>query len=335
MKKTNTRRNFIISSASLAGMSAFSLGSKISFAQDGNWPTKRIKIVVPFPAGSITDSVARVLAEGLSKTLGQAVFIENKAGANGSIGATEVARSAPDGYTLLATNSSSITVNPLIYKNSPYKTSDFSPVTLVLESPFILNVNPEWAKANSINSVKDLVDYAKRNPSKLTYGSAGQGNLAHLAFEMFCNAAKIKATHIPYKAGSQASAAAMAGEINALFDTLGSLPQIQAGKLKPLAVTPNKRIAQLPEVPTLDQEGFPDINVIFWLGLLAPAGTPPAIIEKLYAHSKNAMSSPAAMKAIGSQGVIAMTNPKDFANRISTETKQFAEVIKREKISID
>lgn len=335
ISKLNSRRNFIIKSASLTGISAFSLGSAASFAQDNKWPTKRIRIVVPFPAGSITDTMARVLSESLTKTLGQTVIVENKAGANGSIGATEVARAAPDGYTLLATNSSSITVNPSLYKNSPYKASDFSPITLVLDAPFILNVNPEWAKTNSINSVKDLVEYAKRNPSKLSYGSGGLGNLAHLAFEMLSNAANIQATHIAYKSASQAGTAVVAGEINASFDTLASIPQIQAGKLKALAVTPNERISQMPDIPTMAQEGFPAINVTFWLGLLAPAGTPPSVIEMLYEHSKQAMEKPAAIKAIGSQGLIAMTNPKNFAMRISTETKNLAEIIKREKISID
>lgn len=335
MSKLNSRRNFIMTSASLAGMSALSLGTTTSFAQDSKWPSKRIRIVVPFPAGSITDTMARVLSEGLTKTLGQTVIVDNKAGANGSIGATEVARATPDGYTLLATNSSSITVNPSLYKNSPYKASDFSPITLVLDAPFILNVNPEWAKTNSINSVKDLVEYARRNPSKLSYGSGGLGNLAHLAFEMLSNATNVKTVHIPYKSASQAGAAVMAGEINVSFDTLASIPQIRAGKLKALAVTPNERIPQMPDIPTMAQEGFPAINVTFWLGLLAPAGTPAAIIEKIYEHSKQAMATPEAIKAIGSQGTIAMTNPKNFAMRISTETKNLAEIIKREKISID
>ena len=335
MSKLKSRRDFILASASLASMSTLSLSPTTAFAQDANWPTKRIRIVVPFPAGSITDTMARLLSEGLTKTLGQTVIVENKAGANGSIGATEVARAAPDGYTLLATNSSSITVNPSLYKNSPYKASDFSPVTLVLDAPFILNVNPEWAKANSINSVKDLVEYARKNPSKLSYGSGGLGNLAHLAFEMLSNATNIKATHVPYKSASQAGAAVMSGEINASFDTLASIPQIRAGKLKALAVTPTERISQMPDIPTMAQEGFPAINVTFWLGLLAPAGTPPKVIEKIYENCKQAMATPAAIKAIGSQGTIAMIDPKNFAMRISKETNNLAEIIKREKISVD
>jgi len=307
----------------------------MAFAQDKKWPARLIRIVVPFPAGSITDAMARLLADNLSKSLGQSVIVENKGGANGSIGATDVARSAPDGYTLLATNSSSITGNPLIYKNSPYKSTDFAPIALVLDAPFILNVNAQWANKHAINSVKDLVTFSKSHPSELSYGSGGVGNLAHLAYAMLSNDGQFKATHVPYKSASQASMAVMSGEVDTSFDTLASVPQIRAGKLKALAVTPRQRISQMPDVPTMAEAGFPNIDVTFWLGLLAPAGTPPDIIEKLYEHSRQAMSVPTANTALSAQGTIVMTNPKDFATRIASETKQLAEVIKRENITLD
>lgn len=335
MTMFSSRRNFLAAATSVAGASAFGLGSTIAFAQDKKWPTKMIRIIVPFPAGSITDAMARLLADNLSKSLGQSVIVENKGGANGSIGATSVARSAPDGYTLLATNSSSITGNPLIYKKSPYKSTDFAPISLVLDAPFILNVNPEWAEKHSINSVKDLVAFAKSHPSELSYGSGGVGNLAHLAYVMLSNDGEFKASHVPYKAASQASMAVMSGEVNTSFDTLASVPQIRSGKLKALAVTPKERIPQMPDVPTMAEAGFPDIDMTFWLGLLAPAGTPPDIIEKLYEYSKQAMSVPAANTLLSAQGTIVMTNPKDFAARIASETKQLAEVIKRENIILD
>ncbi|HBP31427.1 MAG TPA: tripartite tricarboxylate transporter substrate binding protein [Advenella kashmirensis] len=330
-----SRRDFLATAASVAGASAFGLSSTMAFAQDKKWPAKLIRIVVPFPAGSITDAMARLLADNLSKSLGQSVIVENKGGANGSIGATDVARSTPDGYTLLATNSSSITGNPLIYKNSPYKSTDFSPIALVLDAPFILNVNALWAKTHAINSVKDLVAFAKSHPSELSYGSGGVGNLAHLAYAMLSNDGKFKATHVPYKSASQASMAVMAGEVNTSFDTLASVPQIRAGKLKALAVTPNQRISQMPDIPTMAEAGFPNIDLTFWLGLLAPAGTSADIVEKLYEHSKQAMSVQAANTALSAQGTIVMTNPKDFDTRIANETKQLAEVIKRENITLD
>ena len=294
-----------------------------------------IRIIVPFPAGSITDAMARLLADNLSKSLEQSVIVENKGGANGSIGATAVSRSAADGYTLLVTNSSSITGNPLIYKNSPYKSTDFSPITLVLDAPFILNVNPEWANKHSINSVKDLVAFAKNHPSELTYGSGGVGNLAHLAYAMLSNDGEFKASHVPYKAASQASMAVIAGEVNSSFDTLASVPQIHAGKLKALAVTSKERQPQMPNVPTMAEAGFPNIDMTFWLGILAPAGTPQNIIDKLYEHSRQAMSVPTANTLLSAQGTIVMTNPKDFSVRIEKESKELAEIIKRENIALD
>lgn len=330
-----SRRDFLVAAASVAGASAVGLSPTMAFARDNKWPAKLIRMVVPFPAGSITDAMARLLANHLSKSLGQSVIVENKGGANGSIGATDVARAAPDGYTVLATNSSSITGNPLIYKNSPYKAADFAPISLILDAPFILNVNAEWAKEHSINSVKDLVAFARSHPSDLSYGSGGVGNLAHLAYVMLSNEGKFKATHIPYKSASQASMAVLAGEVNTSFDTLASVPQIRTGKLKALAVTPKQRISQMPDVPTMAEAGFPNIDVTFWLGLLAPAGTPPEIVERLYELSKEAMSLPAANSALSAQGTLVMTTPKDFATRITSETRQLAEVIKRENITLE
>ena len=335
MAKLTSKRDFLIASATIAGASVLGLGSTAVLAQEKPWPAKSIRIVVPFPAGSSTDTMARLLADHLSKSLGQPVIVENKGGANGSIGATEVARSAPDGYTLLATNSSSITVNPLLYKGSQYEARDFAPIALVLDAPFILNVNPAWAEKNSINSVKDLVEFAKKHPSEVTYGSGGQGNLAHLAFAQLSNEAQFKATHVPYKAASQASTAVMAGEVNTSFDVLASTPQIRAGKLKALAVTPKERVSQMPDVPTMAEAGFPNIDTTFWLGLLAPAGTPPKIIDTLYEHTKRAMSETAANNALSTQGSVVTLDPKTFAKRIGVETGELADLIKREKITIE
>ncbi|MGE8317668.1 MAG: tripartite tricarboxylate transporter substrate binding protein [Comamonas sp.] len=330
-----SRREFLLASASAAGASALALHPAIARAQDGKWPTKLIRIVVPFPAGSITDNAARMLADGLAKSLGQPVIVENKGGANGSIGVAEVARSAPDGYTLLVTNSSSITVNPLVYKNSPYKTKDLTPISVLLDAPFILNVNPAWAHKHGINSLHDLVAYAKRKPGELSYGSGGIGNIAHLSFVMLSNSTHIEANHVPYKAGSQASMAAMAGEINALFDTLTSVPQVRAGKLKALAVTTPERIAQLPDVPTTAEAGFPDVSPSFWLGLLAPSGTPQAIVDRLYADTRLAMAIPAVNTVLSAQGAVVVQSPKEFAARVTTETAQYAEVVKKEKIALE
>lgn len=304
-------------------------------AQADNWPAKPIRIVVGFPAGSFTDTIARAVADQLGKQLGQTVIVENKPGANGSIGVGEVARSAPDGYTLVVTNSSSITINPQIYKKITYQPKDFAPVTMLLDSPFILTVNPDWANKNQISSAQDLMAYAKRNPDKISYGSAGPGNIAHLAFAQWSNRAGVKTTHVPYKGASQAQLAVLSGELDTQFDTWNALPQIAAGKLRPLAVTAPQRMKQLPEVPTMAEAGYPDFNVTFWAGLLAPAGTPPAIVNKLYEATKGMLQNEHARNVLSKQGDMVMLAPEPFGQRIAKEVGDWKQVIQREAISLD
>ncbi|WP_441623424.1 MULTISPECIES: Bug family tripartite tricarboxylate transporter substrate binding protein [unclassified Cupriavidus] len=304
-------------------------------AQAASWPNKPIRMIVPFPAGSFTDTVARIVSERLTRSLGQPVVVENKAGANGLIGVAEAARAAPDGYTLLVTNSSSITINPHIYKKGNYKPKDFSPVTLVLEAPFILVTNPEWSQKNSVDSVKELVRFATQNPGKVSYGSAGPGNIAHLSFAMLNNRAKIKTTHIPYKSAAQAEMAVISGELDTAFDTWGALPQIKAGKLKPIAVSSSKRMAQLPDVPTLEELGITPFNVTFWIGMLAPAGTPPQIVQKLHSVTNGVLDDDKAKAALGQQGEVVMIDPANFAKRVEKEDVNWGAVIQREGISLD
>lgn len=299
------------------------------------WPNKPLRVVVGFPAGSVTDTVARVMAEQLAKSLGQPVVVENKPGANGAIGVGEVARATPDGYTLLVTNSSSITINPQLYKQITYKASDFAPITMVIEAPFILTVNPEWAQKNAVNSIQDLIRFAQAQPDKLTYGSGGQGNMAHLSFVSLSNRANIKTTHVPYKSAALAGLAMISGELNAGFDTLSTVPNIQAGKLKALAVTSSKRIAQLPELPTMAEAGFADFEVIFWMGLLAPAGTPQPIVTKLYEAARLVTTNPKAEAVLKNNGEPVMLDPRSFANLINKEVPLWGEVIRREALVLD
>lgn len=294
-----------------------------------------IRMVVGFPAGSVTDTVARLISEQLSKSLGQPVVVENKPGANGSIGVGEVARAAPDGYTLLVTNSSSITINPQLYKQINYKASDFAPISMILDAPFILTVNPDWAKKNNVVNPKDVISYAKRQPDKLSYGSAGQGNIAHLSFVSWGNRTDAKMTHVPYKSASQAELAVISGDLDAIFDTLSAMPHIQSGKLKPLAVTASKRIAQLPDVPTMAESGYENFEVTFWIGLLAPAGTPAPIIQKIYEAAKQINNDPKALAALKNNGEVVMMEPASFAQRIKTEVPQWGDVIRREGLVLE
>lgn len=333
----NPRRKAIASAARVAAAMALgALGALPGIAAaQAPWPTKPVRIVVPFPAGTFTDVVARILSDNLSKALGQPVIVENKPGANGVLGVSEVARAAPDGYTLLVTNSSSITINPQLYESISYKASDLTPITTMVEAPFILVVNPEWAQKNKVGSVKELLDYARSHPGKLTYGSAGPGNIAHLGYTMLSNKAQVKTTHVPYKGASLAQMAVLSGEIDSAFDTWAALPQIQAGKLKALAVSSTQRMAALPDVPTVEQTGTPDFNVTFWAGLLAPAGTPAPIVQKIYQASQGILSNPRAKAALGTQGEIAMQEPAAFAQRINREVAAWGALIKRENLTLN
>ena len=290
----------------------------------GNWPNKPIRMIVPFPAGSFTDTVARVLSERLTKAMGQPVVVENKAGANGLIGVGEAARSAPDGYTLLVTNSSSVTINPHLYKKATYKVRDLTPVTLVLEAPFILVTNPDWSQKHAVATVPDLVRYASQNPGKISYGSAGPGNRA-----------KIQTTHVPYKSAAQAEMAVISGELDTAFDTWTALPQIKAGKLKPLAVSSTRRMTQLPDVPTVEETGLKPFNSTFWIGLLAPAGTPQAIVQKLHAATRGVLEDEKGKAALSQQGDVVMIDPENFAKRVEKEEVSWDAVIQKEAITLD
>lgn len=311
------------------------LAAAPAHAQADNWPAKPIRIVVGFPAGSFTDTIARAVSDQLSKQLGQPVIVDNKPGANGAIGVGEVARSAPDGYTLLVTNSSSITINPQIYKKITYQPKDFAPVTMLLDAPFILTANPDWASKHQIRSAQDVIAYAKRNPDKISYGSAGPGNIAHLAFAQWSNRTGVKTTHVPYKSASQAQLAVRSGELDTQFDTWSALPQIAASKLLPLAVTAPQRMKQLPNVPTMAEAGYADFNVTFWAGLFAPAGTPPAIVDKLYEATKSMLQNEHARNVLSKQGDMVMLAPEPFGQRIAKEVADWKQVIQREAIALD
>ncbi len=317
-----------------AAFAAAAFAALPAHAQDA-WPSKPIKLVVPFPAGSFTDTVARVMSDHIAKALNQTVIVENKAGANGMLGLSEAVRMPADGHTLVVTNSSSITINPQMYKKAAYKASDFTPVTMILEAPFVLVANPAWAQKHNINSVKDIVAYSQREPGKLSYGSAGPGNIAHLSFAMLSNQAGVKTTHVPYKSAAAAQMAVMSGELDAAFDTWSALPQIKAGKLKPIAVTSARRMTQLPEVPTVSEAGYSDVVVTFWIGMLAPAGTPAAVVKKLNAISQEVLKDEKARAVLSASGDVVMSDGPTFARRIAAEVPAWGAVIQREAITLD
>ena len=318
----------------LGGATAATAATVATAASD-DWPNRPIRVVVGFPAGSTTDLVARVAAEHLRQTLGQPVIVENKPGANGLIGGGEVARAEPDGYTLLVTNSSSVTINPQLYRKAPYSTADLAPVTMLVQAPFILVVSPASARTGKVRTVAELIETARAEPERVSYGSAGPGNIAHLSFAMLSTRAGVKTTHIPYKSASGAQLALIGGEIDAFLDTPHGLPHIQAGKSRPLAVTSRQRLPELPEVPTMEEAGFADFDVTFWLAMLAPAKTPPARIARLAESLREIQRKPDVRKQLEAHGRPVLSTPAEFASVIRQESEDWGAVIRRENIQLD
>lgn len=305
-------------------------------AQTVAYPAKPIRIIVGFPPGSSTDSIARAIGEHLRTKLGQPVVVDNRSGANGVLGVTEAARATPDGYTLLATNSSSITVNPQIYRKIAYLPErDFTALTMAIAAPFILTTNATNERTAGVSTVADLVRLARAKPGLLSYGSGGPGNLAHLGFEMINNRTGIKTVHVPYKSGVGAQVAILAKEIELLLTTPSAIPNITAGRLKALAVTGRSRWHELPDTPTMIEAGYADFEVTYWLGLLAPAKTPATAIKALYDAIITMRDDANATKPLRAQGMVELIDPMTFTTRIRAETAAWGEVIRREKIQLD
>ncbi len=309
--------------ALLAGLGALSL-SAAAFAQ---YPNKPIKIIVPFLAGGTTDIMARAVAADLQKAFGQAVVVENRAGAGGNIGADAVAKSAPDGYTFLMGTVGTHAINMALYTKMPYDAvKDFAPVSLVAAVPNILVATPSFP----VNSVKELIDLAKKEDGKLTFASSGSGTSIHLSGELFKQLAGVQMTHVPYKGSSAALPDVMSGQVNVMFDNAPSvMPHIKGGKLKAIAVTSSKRAPALPNVPTIAESGLPAFEASSWFGLLAPAGTPKEIVDKVSTQIQKMLQTPEMKERLASQGADGVGNtPEQFAAHIKTEIDKWAKVVK-------
>jgi len=298
------------------------------------YPTKPIRIVVPFPAGGTTDILARAVGQKLTETNGQPVLIDNRPGAGGNIGAELVAKSPPDGYTLLMGTVGTHAINPSLYAKMPYDhQKDFAPVILVAGVPNVLVINPSVPA----NSVQELIAYGKANPGKLNFASSGSGTSIHLAGELFKTMSGVQMTHIPYKGSAPAIADLLGGQVQIMFDNLPSaLPQIKAGKLKALAVTSAQRATALPDVPTIAEAGLPGFEASSWFGLLAPAGTPKEVIVKLNTEVAKWLASPEAREKLAAQGAIAAgKTPEDFTQHIVAETAKWQKVVKESGAKVD
>jgi tripartite-type tricarboxylate transporter receptor subunit TctC len=297
-----------------------------------DWPTKAITIVVPYAPGGFSDTRFRLLGRKLSEKLGQPVILDNKAGAGGVLGTAIVAKAAPDGYTIGVGSFAPLAINPELMKKVPYDVAtDLVPVILIENSPLILSV----AKTLPVKNLAELIALAKKEPNKLTYGSSGLGGAHHLSGEMLRSAAQIDIIHVPYKGGAPAATDLMAGHLSMMFELgYAALPSIKAGSVKPIAVTSVKRIAALPDVPTMAEAGLPDYISYNWQGVVVPAKTPQAIVTKLNRVFNEILKDPDVAKAITDVACQAEGGtPETFGKFIQSERVKWAAVIKAANIA--
>lgn len=307
----------------------------VPLAQAQTFPTKPIRLIVPYPAGGATDFFARTVFTRMSDSLGQQVVVENRPGAGTAIGASEVARSAPDGYTLLLGDAGTYAFNPTLYKKLAYDpVKDFAPVSLTGRFALILAVNPSSMQAKT---VKEFVDGAKRQPGKVDYGAPGPGSPIHLAMEFFKQRAGLVMTPIPYKGGADAMNDLIGGRIAAMFpDIASALPQIRGGKLRAIAVASEKRVAALPDLPTIAESGYPDFEAWAWQGFVAPAGTPRDVVMKLNSEFAKVMADPSIKQRLSESGFEPQTSTtEEFAAYMKSEIAKWAKVIRESNISLE
>lgn len=309
-------------------------------AQAG-WPTKPVRIVVPFAAGGTTDILARALAPELQRAFGQPFIVDNKPGAGGNSGAAEVAKAAADGYTLLMGTVGTHAINPSLYPKMPYDhVQDFAPVTVVAGVPNVLVLNPASAQKYGIDTVVDLIRAAKANPGRLNVASSGNGTSIHLAAELFKSLTGTFMLHLPYRGSGPALIDLMAGNVDLMFDNLPSaMPHIKSGRLKALAVTSSVRSGAMPELPTIAEVGGPllrNYEASSWFGLLAPAGTPADVVRRLQQETAKAMALPAMKERLLSQGANpGGMAPAEFVKFVDAETKKWAVVVKASGAKVD
>jgi tripartite-type tricarboxylate transporter receptor subunit TctC len=298
------------------------------------YPAKPIRLVVPFPPGGSPDVVARAIGQKLAEAWGQPIVVDNRPGAGGSLGADLVAKSAPDGYTILEGALSTQAVNVSLYGSMPYDpVRDFEPITLVAVTPNVLVLNPSVPA----NSVEELIAYARANPGALSFGSGSNGSAGHLAGELFKTAAAVDMVHVAYRYAAAARQDLLAGRIQLMFDNLGdAMQQVRAGRLKALAVSTARRSTLVPELPTLAEAGLPGFDISTWCGFLAPAGTPKAIVAKWNAEVARILATPEMEAVFAEQGAEpSPTSPEAFAAMIQREIARYSKIVKASGAKVD
>ncbi len=296
------------------------------------YPDRPIKLVVPYTPGGVTDALARYVAKGLADRVGQPVVVENRGGGGANIGADVVAKSPADGYTLLMGSAATHAINSSLYKKLSYDhIKDFAPITQVAQVPNILVVHPSVPA----NNVRELIDYAKKNPGKLNFGSSGAGGTIHLSGELFKTMAGVDMVHVPYKGSAPAVSDLLGGQVQVMFDS-SVVPHVKSGKLKALAVTSANRSSALPDVPTMAEAGLPGYESTAWFGILAPVGTPEPILSKLHVELTAVLKDPATQQWMKAQGFDAIGDtPAQFAAYIRKETDKWSKVVKASGATAD
>lgn len=323
------RRHFIGATAAAA------LGTSLGVRAQDAWPAKPVKLIVPFPPGGPTDVMGRTAAKVMAEKLGQPFVVENKAGAGGNIGTDAMAKAAPDGYTVGLSAISSLAISPHLYPKLPFAVEkDFAPISLVGTTPCAIVAHP----SAPFSDLKGLVAYAKAHPGKVSYATSGIGTSNHLAAELFQYTAGIKFVNVPYKGSSQIVPDLLAGVVTMSMESslATTLQHIKAGKLKAIAVTSPRRAKVLPDVPTIAESGYPGFEVETWFGLVAPAGTPRAVVDKLHAAWRDGAKSAEAVSAFDAISAdLRVTSPAQFAEFIRTENQRWGELIQKAGIRID
>ena len=306
---------------------AISLVAFGASAQAQTYPDRPIRLIAPFPAGGLADVLARAVGDELTRSLGQPVIVENRTGAGGNIGAEAVARSAPDGYTLMMSSAGILTANQFLYASMPFDPErDFVTVSNVADMPMMVVVNPKV----EAKTLAEFVALARAHPNKLNFGSPGIGTTGHLGLAMFMHAAGIKLTHVPYRGAAPAITDLLAGQIDGVVDNPPTvLPHIESGKLRPLAVAAKTRMALLPTLPTAEQAGVANFEASSWFGVVAPAGTPQPIIDRLHKDIAAALRQPALQERFAKSGARLIGNtPAEFAQQIRDDRKTWGEIIR-------
>jgi len=309
------------------------VGPATLFAQAPTWPARPIRLVVPYPPGGLTDVLARLVAQKAGEQLGQPIVIENRGGASTIIGAEAVAKAAPDGYTLLMAATTTLTTNPLLFKKLPYKRDDFTPVALVGTVPFVLAVHP----AVPANTLQEFVAHARANPGLLTFSTSGRGSSSHLVGEMFKSATGVEMRDIPYKGSAAALAAVLSGEVQATFDGITNyLPLVRSGKLKILGVFSEVRLPAIEMVPTLTEAGYSQAVAYSWFGIVAPSGTPKAVVQRLNQVINTSLQTPELsdrLRADVSGGSI--LSPEAYGDFMLKQAQIWEKVIVPLKLEVD